>query len=453
MTQPTQLRRILGLGFGLAFAFGTMIGVGILRLPGVVAAAAGDQTTVIVCWCIGGLYALMGAVSVSELAAMYPETGGMRIYPRRAFGERVGFIVGWADWLAIVATAAYAAVSAADFGTKLWPTAAGWERLVAVVVICAFGAMHAIGLRLGRSITAVASLAIGVLFLVLVVGCFLRAPVDSSASAAVVALPVARGFSIASVLLIVPAMRSIVTAYDGWYAPIYTAEECVDAAKTLPRAMIGGAALVTCLYVAINVALMRVLPLPVLAASTLPAADAARIVLPHGADTVMTVLSLVIVLSLVNGQALMGPRVLLSLAREGWIPSQFAQIGNGGTPQAALAVTMLAAGLLILTGSFAQIIDLFTVLAVLNYVFVFLSVFVLRYKAPDMLRPYQAWGYPLSTLVVLLGSLAFLAAAIAEDWRSGATAAIFLALCIPAYAFAARARQIPHSIVARVQEQ
>ena len=93
------LKRILGLGFGIALVFGTMIGVGILRLPGTVAAALGDRTLIMVFWGLGGLYALMGAVSISELAAMIPETGGFRVYARRAFGEGVGFAVGWVDWL------------------------------------------------------------------------------------------------------------------------------------------------------------------------------------------------------------------------------------------------------------------------------------------------------------------------------------------------------------------
>ncbi|MHA0110792.1 amino acid permease, partial [Klebsiella pneumoniae] len=73
-------------------------------------------------------------------------------------------------------------------------------------------------------------------------------------------------------LALVPAIRAIITAYDGWYAPIYTAEECVDTAKNLPKAIIGGALGIMILYVAVNIAFLRVLPVSVLAASTLPAA-------------------------------------------------------------------------------------------------------------------------------------------------------------------------------------
>jgi APA family basic amino acid/polyamine antiporter len=102
-------------GFGLALVFGTMVGVGILRLPGTVAAALGDRTLIMLAWALGGLYALMGAVAVAELAAMIPETGGFRVYARRAFGEGVGFAVGWVDWLTNVAALAYVAVTAAAF--------------------------------------------------------------------------------------------------------------------------------------------------------------------------------------------------------------------------------------------------------------------------------------------------------------------------------------------------
>jgi APA family basic amino acid/polyamine antiporter len=94
------LQRILGLGFGLALVFGTTVGVGILRLPGTVAAGLGDSKLIMLAWALGGLYSLMGAVSVAELAAMIPETGGFRVYTRRAFGEGVGFAMSraWATW-------------------------------------------------------------------------------------------------------------------------------------------------------------------------------------------------------------------------------------------------------------------------------------------------------------------------------------------------------------------
>lgn len=440
MTTTRPLRRILGLGFGLAFAFGTMLGVGILRLPGMVAAAAGTPTLFIACWCIGGLYALMGAVSVSELATMYPEAGGFRVYARHAFGERAGFIVGWIDWLASVATLAYASVSAVDFLAAFWAPLAQYEGAAAIAILGVFTVMHSAGLRMGSTITSVVSATIAILLIVLLAACFFAAPAPAPAAPTALANP-GQVPTAAALLALVPAIRAILTAYDGWYAPIYTAEECVDAGRTLPRAIIGGAFLVFILYLAINVALLRVLPIPQIAASKLPVASAADVVLPHGSAALMTTLSVLIVLSLINSNAITGPRVLFSMAREGWISPKAALVGRGGTPLVALAATTLTASLMILTGSFNQIIALFAVLILLYYIAAFLAVFTLRRRLPDAPRPYRAFGYPISTFIVLAGSVGFLLAALIEDWRSGVTALLFLSLCIPAYAFAARSRR------------
>jgi APA family basic amino acid/polyamine antiporter len=433
------LHRILGLGFGLAFSFGTMVGVGILRLPGMVAAAAGTPTLIMLCWCIGAIYALMGAVSVSELAAMYPEAGGFRVYARAAFGDRAGFIVGWIDWLASVATLAYASVSAADFAGTLWPFLAPYPTVAALAVIGVFTGMHSAGLRMSSTITSGVSATVGILLLVLIVGCFIAAPAVQPAGLG--AAGAAHLGASATLLALVPAIRALLTAYDGWYAPIYTAEESVDAARTLPRAIIGGALVVAVLYLAINVALLRVLPVPVLAASKLPVATAAQVVLPHGSGSLMTALAILIVFSLINSNCITGPRVLFSLGREGWISPKAAAVNRGGTPHVALAATSLTSAAMVLTGSFNELIALFAVLILLYYVAAFVAVFVLRVRLPRAPRPYRAFGYPVSTLVVLLGSLGFLGAAIAEDWRSGVTALVFLSLCIPAYALAAKSRR------------
>jgi APA family basic amino acid/polyamine antiporter len=416
-----------------------MVGVGILRLPGMVAAAAGTPTLVIICWCMGALYALTGAVSVSELAAMYPEAGGFRVYARRAYGDRAGFVVGWIDWLASVATLAYASVSAIEFLGTLVPGVAGNETLAAVAVLAIFTAMHSCGVRIGSTVTSLASATIGILLLALIVACFVSAP--SAHPAPLGEAASAPMLSIATLLALVPALRALLTAYDGWYAPIYTAEECVNASRTLPRAIIGGALLVGVLYVGLNIALLRVLSIPDLAASKLPVAAAAALVLPRGSASLMTALSILIVLGLINGNAIMGPRVLFSMAREGWISQKIAAVNRGGTPYVALLATTLTSAAMILTGTFNELIALFAVLILLYYIAAFLAVFVLRRRSPETTRPYRAFGYPVSTFVVLVGSVGFLIAAVVEDWRSGVMALLFLSLCIPAYMLASRSRR------------
>src|SRR5580693_7677679 len=135
MDKPTPLARILGLGFGLAMVFGGTVGVGILRLPGTLAATLGDSRLILVFWIVGGIYALLGAVSVAELAAMLPRTGGFYVYARHAFGSGVGFVVGWMDWINTVATLAYTAITTMTFLATLWPAAHDVARRGAIFII------------------------------------------------------------------------------------------------------------------------------------------------------------------------------------------------------------------------------------------------------------------------------------------------------------------------------
>ncbi len=442
MDAPRPLARILGLGFGLAMVFGGTVGVGILRLPGTLAATLGNSHLILAFWIVGGVYALLGAVSVAELAAMLPQAGGFYVYARRAFGSRAGFMVGWSDWINNVATLAYGSITAMTFLAALWPPAAAYARPGAVMIIAAFTALHWVGLRLGSTLTRLISLCIGLMMLILVVSCFVAAP----ARAAGVPLPLSAAslplLSMATLAALVSAMRAVLLTYDGWYSPIYLAEENTDPGRTLPRALIGGTVVLIVLYVLINAALLRVLPLSALAASDLPAAAAARIVLPRGGAELIAVISLLTVLSLLNATLLMTPRVLVAIGRDGLFTAKAAAVSAGGTPRVALAFSSAAAAALILSGTFEQIIALATVLFLVNYIAVYLAVFVLRRREPDLARPYRAFGFPYTTGIVCAGSVLALIAAVAENTGSALAAALLLAACAPIYGWVARRKRL-----------
>jgi APA family basic amino acid/polyamine antiporter len=444
------LRRILGLGFGVAMVFGGTVGTGILRLPGTLAAALGDSRLIVLFWIVGGLYALLGAIAVAELSAMLPEAGGFYVYARRAFGKGAGFVVGWVDWLNQTAAIAYAALTAAVFLGLLWPASADAPRAVAIGVIALFAVLHWTGLRVGSTLTRVISLAVGIMLMVLVVGCFLTPPAAASVApppaASAVTLPL---MSFGMVAAVVTALRAVFLTYDGWYSPIYMAEESTEPTRTLPRALIGGTILVAAMYVIINVAILRVLPLPVLAASQLPATDAARVVLPRGGAELVTVISLATVLSLVNATTLMAPRILFAIGRDGFFTQKAVLVSAGGTPRVALAVTSIGAAGLIMSGSFEQIVAVATVLFLLMYVSAYSALIVLRRREPTTVRPYRAWGYPFTTAVVLLGCVLLWIAAIMEDRRSAVFAALLLVACIPVYFWLARYRRQSAVIVER----
>jgi APA family basic amino acid/polyamine antiporter len=436
------LRRILGLGFGVAMVFGGSVGVGILRLPGTLAASLGNAHLIVLFWVLGGIYALLGAVSVAELAAMLPQAGGFYVYARRAFGNGAGFVVGWSDWINQVASLAYAAITATVFLGALWPPVNAYPRSAAIAIIAAFTALHWSGLRIGSTLTRLISVAVGITLLILVVACFLAAPAAPGAAplpGTAMTLPL---MSAAMLAAIVTALRAVFVTYDGWYSAIYLAEENTDPARTLPRALIGGTLLVAALYIVINVAFLHVLPLPVLGASELPAADAARLVLPRGGVELVTLISLLTVLSLINAELLMSPRILLAIGREGFFTRKAARVSAGGTPRVALGVSSAAGAALIMSGTFEQIVAVAAVLFLLTYVSAYAALFVLRRREPSAMRPYRAFGFPYTTAIVMLGCVLLLIAAVVEDHRSGVVAGLLIVACAPVYAWIAHRRRL-----------
>jgi APA family basic amino acid/polyamine antiporter len=430
-SQRPALRRILGLGFGLAVIFGGTVGVGILRMPGIIAAQLGSFWPILLVWTAGGLYALLGALSIAELGTALPQAGGFTIYAKRAFGPVTGFAVGWADWLNNCAVIAYGAVAAGEYLARIFPRAAARESWLALTLLVLFTALHWMGLRLSSTLQQLTSAVTIITFLLLAAACFLH-----PAQPGTTALPILRhaGFFWALVP-IVAALRAIVVTYDGWYEAIYFTEEDTDTARHLPRAMIGGVLIVLALYLLMNLAFLHVLSIPALAASTLPAADAARLVIAHGSGTFITVLALLTLLSLINAVLLGAPRILLAIARDGILGARAAQVGPSGTPRPALLITAATAALFILSGKFEDIIAVAAILVAALYCVNYVAVIVLRIREPQLPRPFRAWGYPFTTLAVLTGSFLFLIAAAHDDPSSTLRAAILLAVAIPAYLY------------------
>src|SRR5438874_3532628 len=145
---PRGLIRILGVGFGLAVIVGSTLGIGILRTPGLVAGQLPNRTAILAVWIAGGLYTLVGAVCLAELGTMLPRAGGYYVYARRAFGDAVGFAVGWSDWITYGAVLGYVTIAMGEFTAVLIPSLSPAVKLVAVAVLIFFAALQWAGLRL-----------------------------------------------------------------------------------------------------------------------------------------------------------------------------------------------------------------------------------------------------------------------------------------------------------------
>jgi APA family basic amino acid/polyamine antiporter len=411
--------------------FGGTVGVGILRMPGTIAGELNQVWLILLVWILGGVYALLGAVSVAELGAAMPQAGGFYVYAKRAFGPSTGFAMGWADWLNNCAVVAYGAVAASEYLTALLGVAAHAQVWIALGLVALFCALHWFGLRLSSGIQKVTSSVTAITFLALAVACLLHA--GPAMDTAVVVHGAGRGAEVVGMLApLVAAMRAIVVTYDGWYEAIYFTEEDTDAAKHLPRAMIGGVLLVMGLYLLMNLAFLHVLSIPALANSKLAAADAARVVFPAWSGGLVTVLSLLTLLSLMNAVLLGAPRILFAVGRDGLFASA-AKIGAGGTPRVALLVTAGMVAFFIASGRFDDIIAVAAMLVAAMYCVNYIAAFVLRLREPGMARPFRAWGYPLTTGLVLLGSVVFLIADVHDDPVGAMRAAVLLAIAVPVY--------------------
>jgi len=136
------LIRILGVGFGLAVIVGSTLGIGILRTPGLVAGQLPDRAAILAVWIAGGLFTLVGAACLAELGTMLPEAGGYYVYARRAFGDAVGFAVGWTDWITYAAVLGYVSIAIGEFSALLMPSLAGHEKPVAILTLAALAALQ-----------------------------------------------------------------------------------------------------------------------------------------------------------------------------------------------------------------------------------------------------------------------------------------------------------------------
>ncbi len=426
------------MGFGLAGAVGGTIGAGILRTPGLVASQLQQGPLILAAWLVGGLYALLGALCVAELATTIPLSGGWSIYMRRAFGDRAGFTVGWLDWLAHCLGVAWVAITAGAYSQALLPWLPSDPRPVALASLLLFGGVQWLGLRAASGSQQLLSLAKALAFLALVAACFLvggdRINTNLVATAAPSSLTTASsgGNGAGPVLALVAALQSIISTYDGWHSPIYFAEEFERPQQDLPRSLLGGVVAVTTIYLLVNLALLQVLTLSELAGSNLPVADAAALIFGSAGRPVITALALLSVLGLINASLMSGPRVLFALAREGLFAPAMARVHPRGTPLPALLATVVTTGLLVLLGDFTLLLALSAFCYVALYGSGIASLLWLRLRQPQLPRPFRAWGWPLTPLIMLAGSLAFLLATLLEDRQHSAWALLLIAAGWPA---------------------
>jgi APA family basic amino acid/polyamine antiporter len=438
MTSPspavsTDLKRELGLLDATMINVGTMIATAIFIVPAEVAADVPGSALMILVWIAGGAVSLLGALSVAELGASYPEAGGQYAYLREAYGPVWGFMYGWTGFLVInPASIAAIAVGFAQYLGYFTPLSAAWIRVVAILSVIALTALNCRGVRLGATTQNVLTILKMAALALLILTAF--------------ALP---GGSVENLKPLWPAtpwrqligpfgvaMVAVLWAYDGWIETTYVGSEIKDPGRNLPRSIILSTLIVIALYVLASIAYSYVLSPSHMASSTLVASDAVQKTLgPRGAGLVAAAI-LISALGANNGIILTSARIPYAMARQGlFFRAQGHVHPRYATPTTALITQAVISSVLAASGTYDA---LFTYVVFAEFLFYALSagaVLRLRIREPQLQRPYRAWGYPWTPMVFILCAALLVGNTIWKKPRDSAVGAGLILLGLPGYVF------------------
>lgn len=420
------LRRQLGLLSTVAVVVGSTIGSGIFRSPAGIAQRLPGPLPLLLVWVTGGCLALCGALTLAEIAGAMPDTGGIYVFLREAWGRLPAFLFGWAE-LAIIRAAALGAIATtfAEYLLRVLgynPGVAPYDAYVHYIAAVSIGltaTFNYVGLRWGSLVQNVTTIAKygGLLFIVLLAlalglphtgGHFTPAVPPGSISVSAFGL----------------ALVSILWAYDGWEDVTFVAGEVEDPRRNLPRGIIIGTLAVIFIYALANLAYLAVLPVDQIASSPLVAADvASRLVGPVGVVFVSATVMLS-AFGTLNGSILTAPRIFFAMADDGLFVRKVAAVHpRFHTPYVSIALCATLGIIFVLVRDFQQLADAFVIAIVPFLALGVGAVFVFR-RRPSYDPPFRVPGYPVVPALFILATVYLLVNSIASPASRWATVAV-----------------------------
>ena len=433
----TDLKRELGLLDAVMINVGTMIASAIFIVPATVAALVTGSGAMVLAWVLGGVVSLLGALSIAELSAAYPEAGGQLPYLRAAYGPLWGFLYGWANFLVInpaaIAAIAVGFASYLGFFVPLTPHAI---QAIAILSIVALTLLNCLDVRLGATTQNVLTFLKMIALAVLILGAFvLPGGAASNFQPLWPSAPLSRVIGPFGL-----AMMSVLWAYDGWIETTFVGSEVKNPGRNLPRAIILSTFIVIAFYVLVSVAFSYVLTPARMGASTLVASDAAQVTMGAAGAAIVAAAIMLSTLGANNGIILTAARIPYAMARQGvflrsqgWVHPRFA------TPVVALLTQGVISIALALAGNYNQLATYVVFAQVLFYGLSATAVVRLRHTAPDLPRPYRTWGYPVTPLLFAACVLWLLANTVVQSPKDSAVGAGLMLLGLPGYYYWRRA--------------
>jgi len=443
-----ELRRTLGFWTAAAVVVGTVIGSGIFLVPSDMARAVGSPSLVFAAWIVGGVLSLFGALTYAELAAAMPKAGGEYVYLREAYGPLLGFVQGWMNTMvgfsaSIAAKAAalytYLAVFFPGFrrvfytiplpiGPDGGPLDLVYGQLVGVGIVLLLTVLNTLGVRVGGGVqVATTALKLAMIAGIIVVSLYTSGGDFGNLNTSMVAAPGGTAGFFA-------ALVAALWAYDGWSNTAMLGADVTQPGRNLPRVLILGTGAVIVIYLLANVAYFAVLPAAEVGASQTVAAGMMQRAVGPGGGAIVAVAAIVSIFASLNGSLLAGSRVPYAMARGGLFFESMGRIHpKFGTPASSLLLLCVWSSILLLSGRFDQLYRMVIFTSWIFYALTAAGAIVLRYKRPDLPRPYRIWGYPWVPGIFVIVAIALLYSTLITYPGDSVRGLVLIAIALPFY--------------------
>ena len=441
-----KLDRQLGLFDSTMMVVGIVIGSGIFMTTGLMADALPSASLILIVWLLGGLQMLAGALTYAELSAAMPKAGGQYVYLREAYGSLPAFLFGWVAFIAyLTGTNAAIAVAVAEHLGSFYPSISnhniviGFDyfsisggQIFAISLILILSFINYLGILFGKWIQNVFTiLKIGSILFFALAGLFISTGnhIDFSINPT--------SMSIGSILTGMGiALVAVTWTVGGWEYVTFAAGEIKNPKKNLPLALIIGTVVIFVLYIIINIAYLKVLPMDSLIGELKVGEATAKSLYGPGIAGAFVVVVIISMFGSLNGNILVGPRISYAMAKDELFFSKAADVHpKFHTPGNAIMIQGFWAAVLVLSGTFEEIITLVVFVNFMMWIAASSTVFVLRKKQPELERPYKVWGYPYVPAFFILFSSAIMINTFFESPQQSLMGIGLTLLGIPAYLY------------------
>ena len=380
----------------IAIVVADMVGVGVFTSLGFQVKDIPSGFSILLLWTIGGVVALCGVFSYSELGAMFPRSSGEYNFLGRAFHPAFGFVAGWVSaTVGFAAPVALAAMAFGEYGKSVFPGAPPLALAIGVVWLVSL--VQLTGVKHSSTFQLVATILKVLLIVGFLVAGFIVAvpqPLSFAPSASDFSHIVSAPFAISLVF--------VMYSFSGWNAATYIIGEVRDPERNVPRAMLAGTLIVLVLYVALNAVFLHSAPIDKLAGQLDVARVSGSYIFGEFGGRIVGAMICFGLISSISAMMWIGPRVMMTMGEDIPVLRPFARRSSSGAPAFAILFQLTVASLMLFTRSFEAVLEFIQFSLLFCSFFTVLGVIKLRITHPDLPRPYRAWGYPVTPLVFLL---------------------------------------------------